>query len=137
MDAALSEHLANLDLPADAREWLMDLWRAIQVIDDAKDGTANPEAADIAFGLFVRMPMNAFWQANQGSLLPVLALAVIKWRAANQAEAAGHADARSYMWRAGFYDVAAMVAHLCGCDPVRALGLYGETFAEYCGEFHA
>ena len=137
MEAHLSAHLDNLNLPAEAREWVLDLWRAIQVIDDAYDGERNSDAEDAAFALFVRMPMNPFWVANQVSLVPVLALAVIKWRAANSAESSGNADARSFMWRAAFYDVLAMVCHLCGRDPVTALGLYGEDFAEYRDEFHA
>jgi hypothetical protein len=93
------------------------------------------QVEDVAFALFVRMPMNGFWQANQGALLPILALACIKWRASNEAEATGRADARSFMWRAGFYDVLAMVCHICGKDAVQALAAYGETFAGYCEEF--
>lgn len=135
MDAQLSEHFDDMGLPADARDWLLDLWLAVQIIDDAQDGDKNDGAEDAAFAIFVRMPTNGFWIAKQSALLPVLAVMVIKWKAANRAELAGHADARSYMWRAGYYDVVAMVAHLCGCDPVRALGLYGETFAEYQREF--
>ena len=135
MDAQLSEHLESLGLPDDARAWVMDLWRVIQCLDDAQDGHKNEGAADAAFAVFVRMPMNAFWQANAAALMSALVLSIIKWRAANEAEASGQADERSFMWRAGFYDVLALVTHICGGPAVEALRLYGETFADYRKEF--
>lgn len=135
MDAQLSEHFHAIGLPAEAQEWLVDLWRVVQVIDDAQDGDANSGAADAAMAIFYRMPANAFYRANQVMLMGALAVMVAKWRAANEAEERGVADARSYMWRAGYYDVVALAAHLCGCDPVDGLALYGETFADYQREF--
>ena len=135
----LSQQFDALGPPADASAWLLDLYRAIQVIDDAADGDKadRAEVEDAAMAIFVRMPLNPFWHANMHALLPVLTLAVIKWRAANEAEADGKADERSFMWRAGYYDVVALVAHLCGRPATAALWGYGETFAAYREEFHA
>jgi hypothetical protein len=135
----LTAHFQNLGLPQDAAAWLLDLWNLIQVLDDAADGDrADPEAVRRAtWAIFQNMPLNPFFQARAAILQPVLVLQLLKWEAANAAEAAGQADARSFVWRAGFYDVVLMVCHLCGVpDAGRAcLEMYGETFADYLEEF--
>ncbi len=135
----LEDRLDKLGLPDAAHNWLMDVWHAWQVLDDAADGTSGNRALaeDVTMALFVRMPLNGFWQANAGALVPMLALQITKWKAANAAEAEGRADARSYMWRAGYYDLVAAVCLLCGKDhdALAALSIYGETFEEYRGEF--
>ncbi len=131
----LSQHLIDLRLPDAARAWLLDVWRVIQVLDDAADGdpVGVARAEDAALAVFLRMPTNAFWLANAAQLAPILALQVIKWRAANAAEAVGMADARSFMWRAGFYDLISGVCLICGQenDAGIALALYGENFDHY------
>jgi hypothetical protein len=137
MEGQLSAQFETMGIPADAREWLLDLWRVIQVIDDATDGDTIPRAAasQATWAIFVRMPLNPFYQFYMGSLQPVLVMQLIKWEAANKAEAEGLADERSFMWRAGYYEVVAMACHLAGCNPMPALQMYGETFADYRGEF--
>jgi len=132
--------LETLDLPPAAADWLLDLWRVTQFFDDvADDDTILRCHLDTALwaGL-IKMPANPFFMANCSTLLPVVATMVLKWQASDKAERNGRADARSYNWRAGYYDVVLIVCHLChgsDFDPERALGLYGETLAEYLEEF--
>lgn len=130
----LSTNFDDLGLPAPAKAWLLDLWAVIHVLDDALDGDrAEPVwVARAAMAIFWDMPLNPFYRDNFAALQPVLRLQVLKWFAANDLEKAGLADERSYVWRAGYYDVVLMVCALCGCDQsASALLCYGETFAEY------
>ena len=128
----LSTHFDALGLPPDAKSWLLGLWDVIQALDDAADGDKSPNAGRAAMAIFWDMPLNSFYRAHSSALQPVLMLQVLKWQAANDVEAQGRADERSYVWRAGFYDVVLMVCALCGADrSATALLLYGETFAEY------
>ena len=134
----LSTHFTTLGLPGPAKAWLLDLWNVIQVLDDAMDGD-SAGSADVeraAMAIFWDMPMNPFYRDNYAALQPVLKLQVLKWFAANDVEAQGQPDERSYMWRAGYYDIVLMVCALCGCDQsATALKLYGETFSEYMEGF--
>jgi len=136
MDADyLKAHFDSLGLPPEAQEYLLDLWHVIQMLDDAHDGDAGCNAGAAAWAIFARMPMNQFYRNTMATLQPVLVMQLIKWEAANKAEADGLADEKSYMWRAGYYEVVAMACHLCGLDAKAALGLYGETFSQYREEF--
>lgn len=133
----IRQNLATIGIPEDATIWLCDLWRAIQFLDDAADGgeVSRAEAEASTWALLVGLQTSPFYAANAGMLLPLVACQVLKWAAANEAEAEGQADHRSFMWRAGFYDVVAMVAHLCGASPRLALQMYGESVADYFTEF--
>tara|TARA_R110000824_G_scaffold359628_2_gene547225 strand:+ start:8792 stop:9304 length:513 start_codon:yes stop_codon:yes gene_type:complete len=137
----LKEHFAALGIPADASDWLCGVWGAFQFYDDLADGDEITRA-DVDRELWsgmVTMPSNPFFMARCQTLLPVLALQILKWQASDHAERNGAADARSYVWRAGFYDIVLMVTHLCGgADAAKSravLSLYGETLAEYLEEF--
>lgn len=138
---SLKSSFERLDLPADAVEWLLDVWDVCQLLDDACDGDeiGRGRAEAAAWAIFVRMPANTFWRANMANLMPVLAVQVLKWQAANEAEDEGEADARSYMWRAGYYDLVLLVCQICGLaqDPRFILSLYGETYFSYADEMHA
>ena len=127
-------------LPAEAVDWLIDVWDVCQLLDDACDGDeiGRERAENAAWALFVRMPANAFWRANMANLMPVLAVQVLKWRAANDAEEDGVSDERSLVWRAGYYDRVLLVCQLCGKadDPKFILSLYGEAYADYGAEMH-
>lgn len=139
----LAVHFANLQLPPDAARWLLDLWNALQVLDDVADGDSiERDALDRAiYDLLVGMPSNRFFAMHAGMLLPALGLMVLKWKASDTAERANQADARSFVWRAGYYDLvlAAVLAHhgptvaLSVADKV--MELYGETLHEYLKEF--
>ena len=70
-----------------------------------------------------------------------LALLVLKWKASDDAERAGQADARSFVWRAAYYDLVLLVVLLTKGhatamkDAVKVMHLYGETLHEYLKEF--
>jgi hypothetical protein len=141
METVLRAHLTQMAFPADAVDWLCDLWRVIQAFDDLEDGESPPSSEVYAAGYaaLVKMPGNPFFIARSSLLLPILAVQFLKWQAANEAEATGQADERSYVWRAGFYDVILAVAIMC-FGPEKAatlpiLQMYGETFADYREEF--
>lgn len=134
-EAALSEHFNRIGLPPEACEYLIDLWRVIQILDDVADGQENSQASTVAWAIFARIPLNKFYQQSFMSLQPLLTMQLIKWEAANTAEQSGAADERSYVWRAGYYEIVSMACHLCGVEPGQALSLYGETFASYRKEF--
>ena len=140
---SLIVHFENLDLPPEAAGWLMDIWRMIQMLDDVADGDAIARAdLDRAiYDLLVTLPSNPFFAAHAGQLLSALSLAVLKWKASDDAERAKQADARSFVWRAGYYDVVlAAVTAAHGRDEALAvahevMSLYGETLHEYLKEF--
>ena len=141
MDAVIRNHLTESAFPADVVDWLCDVWRVIQAFDDLADGMAvAPEAVYAAgYAALIKMPSNPFFMARSGALLPVMALQFLKWQASDQAERAGLADERSFVWRAGYYDLILAVALLCFAPEQVAkmpiLQMYGETFAEYRTEF--
>ena len=132
-----------LMLPAPAVEWLLMLWNAIQVFDDVADGdTITREDLDAAiWNTLVAMNQNPFLLQNAQALLPCVASAILKWQASDQADRAGAADARSYAWRAGYYDLILMAVQLCHgpkfaiANAKLVMELYGETFEDYMKEF--
>lgn len=138
----LKDHFINqLDLPGAAIDWLLDLWHVIQVFDDIHDGDPAGDVMPALWGALVSMPGNPFYQAHAPALQAAVATAILKWHAANEAEDAGQADERSYVWRAAYYDVVLLVTLLCHGQaaalrlaPVVML-MYGEPFAAYREEF--
>ena len=139
----LAVHFDALALPRDAGRWLLDVWNAIQVLDDVADGDAIGRASlDRAiFDLLIGMPSNPFFASNAPLLSSALALMVLKWKASDVAERAGRADARSFIWRAGYYDIVlAVVLAVHGPTGAmevadRVMSLYGETLHAYLKEF--
>ena len=140
----LRHHFAvTLDLPPAAVEWLLDVWRLIQMLDDVADG--DPVSRDDLNGAIwaslVTMPANPFFLANVAALQTGLAALVLKWQASDDAERAGTADARSFMWRAGYYDLVLLVVlltkgHATAMSQAKTvMHLYGETLHEYLKEF--
>lgn len=138
-ESDLSANLEAIGLPEEARAWLLDLWNLIQVLDDAFDDGPSDKASvsRATWAIFQNMPLNGFFRQYAAVLQPILVLQLLKWEAANTAEAADGADERSYMWRAGYYEVVLMCCHLCGLDGMGAtcMALYGETFDEYMEGF--
>jgi len=138
----LEEHFTNtLDLPPAAVDWLLDLWQVIQMFDDAHDGDPVGDVMPALWASLVSMPSNPFYVANAAALQGAVATAILKWHAANEAEDAGEADERSFVWRAAYYDVVLLVVLLCygqtealRLAPVVML-MYGEPFAAYREEF--
>lgn len=132
-----------LALPAPAIDWLLMLFEAIQVFDDVADGdpVEREDLNAVIWNTLVGMNQNAFWIANSQSLAPVVATMILKWQASDQAERDGKADAKSFVWRAGYYDVVLMTVALChGTQQAtekaqQVMELYGETFEDYMKEF--
>lgn len=140
----LKENLQRvLALPAPAIEWLLMLYGAIQVFDDVADGDAveRDDLNAAIWNTLVGMSQNTFWIANSQTLTPVVASMILKWQASDQAERNGKADARSFVWRAGYYDVVLMTVALChGTQRAtetaqQVMELYGETLEDYMKEF--
>lgn len=140
----LKENLQRVfALPAPAVEWLLMLWNAIQVFDDVADGdpVEREDLNATIWNTLVGMSQNTFWQANSQTIAPVVASMILKWQASDQAERAGKADARSFVWRAGYYDVVLMAVALChGTQRAtqsaqQVMELYGETLEDYIKEF--
>lgn len=140
----LRQHFAvTLGLPLAAVEWLLDVWRLIQMLDDVADGDAvSRDDLDAAiWAALVTMPANPFFLANAAALQAGLASLVLKWQASDAAERAGQADARSFVWRAGYYDLVLLVVLLTkGQETAKeqaktVMHLYGETLHEYLKEF--
>ena len=142
MIEALEDHFINaLDLPQPAADWLLDLWRVIQVFDDIHDGDEVADVMPALWAGLVTMPGNPFYLTNAAALQAAVATAILKWHAANEAEDARQADERSYVWRAAYYDVV-LLAVLLSHGQAEALRLapvvmmmYGEPFAAYQEEF--
>ena len=133
----------TLRLPPDAAEWLLDLWHVIQVFDDVADGEAvtREDLHEAIWASLVRLSGNPFFLTHVAALQPALAQAILKWKASDDVEREGVADARSYMWRAGYYDVVLLVVllshgHTTAMEMAPSvMALYGESFAAYREEF--
>ena len=141
---ALYSHFADsLELPAEAVQWLLDVWACFQLFDDVadEDPISRADLDRVLWASMIGMHTNAFFEAKKHALLPVLATQILKWQASDAAERAGHADARSYVWRAGYYDIVLLYVILCrGAEFAQAnaasiLNLYGETLEDYMKEF--
>ena len=137
-------HFAEtLDLPSAAVEWLLDVWRMIQMLDDVADGdpVSRDDLNDVIWASLVTMPANPFFLANAAALQTALAQMVLKWQASDDAERQGQADARSFVWRAGYYDLVLLVVlltkgHATAMSQAKTvMHLYGETLHEYLKEF--
>lgn len=132
-----------LELPPAAAAWLLDLWHVTQVFDDLADGDAvDRDTLDGAiYASLVDLPANPFYVAHAGQLSPLVASAVLKWKASDTAERNGAADERSFMWRAAYYDIILMVVKICHGPKLamhvadKVMALYGESFDEYRKEF--
>jgi len=130
-------------LPTPVVEWLVMVYDAIQVFDDIADGD-TVERKDLnatIWNTLVGMHQNQFFITNSHHLVPLLATAIMKWQASDHAERAGDADARSFVWRAGYYDLILMAVSLThgpGFATKNAhlvMELYGEKFEDYMKEF--
>ena len=140
----LSRNLQEtFSIKGDAHDWLMALWNAIQVFDDMADGD-HPDREDLLAAIadtLCNMPANPFFQKHADELIPLMAVAILKWKAADDVEGEGKPTETSYVWRAGFYDIVLAVVQLVhgrevALDAARyVMGLYGENFAEYQQEF--
>lgn len=148
MDERLTSLKQNLEehfqLPASAVEWLLMMFQVTQVFDDVADGDEVPreELNKCIWNTLVAMPLNPFFTANSTTLLPVVALSILKWQGSDAVERAGAANEMSFGWRAAFYDLCMIVVQAChGVKKATELSgdvlkLYGETFNDYQKEFY-
>ena len=140
----LKENLQRvLLLPTPVVDWLIMVYDAIQVFDDVADGDTI-ERKDLnatIWNTLVGMHQNQFFISNSHHLVPLMATMILKWQASDTAEREGHADARSFIWRAGYYDLILMavsLTHGAGFATKNAhlvMDLYGEKFEDYMKEF--
>ena len=144
MTDGLRENLTKVFmLPKPAVEWLMMVYDAIQVFDDVADGdpVERKDLNATIWNTLVGMHQNAFFTANSNHLTPLLATMILKWQASDTAERNKQADAKSFVWRAGYYDLILMsVSLLHGAEYAATHGhhvmaLYGEKFEDYMKEF--
>lgn len=133
----------SLGLPDSAIAWLVMLYSVIQVFDDFADGD-KVERADLDSAIWnalIAMPQNSFYMQNSNVLAPVMASALLRWKASDLAEKSGNASALAFAWRASYYDVVLMAyqlvhgAALAMENSAKVLNLYGEKFPEYLAEF--
>jgi len=126
-----------------AHDWLMSLWNAIQVFDDMADGQF-PDREDLIACIadtLCNMPANPFFRANHATLMPLVAVAILKWKASDDVERAGEPSEVSFTWRAGYYDIVLAVMQLVHGEQVArdsaqyVMKLYGEKYADYAKEF--
>jgi hypothetical protein len=144
MTNGLRENLTKVFmLPTPAVEWLLMVFDAIQVFDDVADGdqVAREDLNATIWNTLVGMHQNSFFIANSTHLTPLLATMILKWQASDMAERNKQADAKSFVWRAGYYDLILMTVSLVhGAGYATKYGhhvmaLYGETFEDYMKEF--
>ena len=143
MTHTLRKHFETLMLPTEAAEWLLMLWQAIQTFDDYADGDqVERQALDATiWNTLVAMPQNPFFMRHAASLLPVLSTMVLKWQASDRVEREGSADARSFTWRAGYYELVLAAVQLAHGPAAamsvahKVLSLYGESLDSYLAEF--
>lgn len=139
----LKNHLEDLKLPSEAIDWLLMLWHVTQVWDDVADSDEikRNDLDNAIWYSLVGMYANPFFQANSSSLLPIVANVIMKWQASDYAERESESDARSFVWRAGFYDVVMITVILChGHEKAKqiapyVMNMYGEKLEDYLMEF--
>ena len=133
--------LDGLDLDEDQSNFLLRVWELVQFMDDVYDGDRPVDVYRACMNAFLLLPNDPFYAKHREQLSSLLYVAFLKWAASNQAEATGRADAKSFMWRAGYYDLVLFVfAVRHGPDHAMAharsvLDLYGERLEEYLAEF--
>ena len=133
----------GLYLPPDAVQWLLDVFHAFQVLDDFADNdpVERNDLNTLIWNVLVAMPQNPFYATNSFRQLPIMAVTILKWQASDTVERAGKADAKSYNWRAGYYDIVLAVVEICHGAVFATqnahivLALYGEPYEEYVKEF--
>lgn len=131
------------NLPMPVVDWLIMIFDIIQVFDDVADG--DPVKRDdlnaTIWNSLVGMHQNQFFMSNSNNLVPLLASMVLKWQGSDTSERLGRADEKSFMWRAGYYDLVLMAVSIVhGAEYATknshlVMALYGENLIDYLEEF--
>ena len=133
----------QLRLPTPVVDWLIALYDLIQLVDDVADGDPvdRQDLNRVLWDALVAMPQNPFFIKEAHQLVPVVATQVLKWQASDASEHDGRVDAKTFMWRAGYYDVVLLCVSLVHGPKVatdvseQVLRLYGEDMTDYKKEF--
>lgn len=129
-------------LPSSAVAWLVMLWEVTQVFDDYADGdpVAREDLNNTIWNSLVAMPQNEFFDKHRFTLSPLVASLILKWQASDKVERSGVRNEKSFVWRAGFYDIILMcICIVHGSKAAtehgdKVMELYAEEFSEYIKE---
>ena len=140
----LSESFNSFNFPQAASSWLIMIYDAFQVFDDYADSdkVERKDLNALIWNTLIAIPQNTFYLNNSAALWPVLSTAILKWQGSDKAEREGNVDAKSFVWRAGYYDLVLMVGALCHGSVWATenahivMGMYGETLEDYLKEFN-
>lgn len=142
---SLKENLSKVfNLPQDAIDWLVMIYGIAQVFDDVADGdkVERSDLNDAIWNSLVGIPQNPFYFRNSHILTPIVASTILKWQASDTAERSGAADARSFIWRAGYYDLILIAIQIVHGHKTateyshHVMNLYGENLEDYLQEFN-
>lgn len=139
---SLKANLQNL-IPQSAVDWLLMVYQAIQLFDDVADNDQikREDLNAVIWNTLVGIGQNPFFIANSNTLTPLVATMILKWQASDTVERQGNADAKSFNWRAGYYDLILMVVQITRGTEFATqnahivLSLYGENLDKYLKEF--
>lgn len=139
-----SDFRDTFELPEAAVNWLMMMYRSIQVLDDFADGDeVERSTLDRAiYELLIGIPKNTFFRQFDTELLPLVTTMVLKWQASDSAERQGKANEKSFVWRAGYYDLILVVLQIChgmeyaAINSAIVMEMYGEQYSDYMKEFN-
>lgn len=132
-----------LNLPQDATQWLLALWRALQFFDDIADGDdIDRETLDtVLWDSLVGFYSDPFLSRYSSILIPLISTMILKWQASDTVERDGKPCAMSFGWRAGYYDIVLAVVQIIHGTEIATksahivMSLYGENYTEYLEEF--
>lgn len=127
----------------EAAVFVEQLWTALQEWDDLEDEGRCSDRNGLMSWLAFGMEYQPFFAAHSHVLRPAFLSLYLKWTASNVLDRGDRNDvAKSYMLRAGFYDLVHLCAWICGGDAwAREVGpeiyrSYGETPEDIWQEFN-
>lgn len=108
---SIKVHLEAVLFDANAVALCLDLYRLCQIWDDWYDGDISSKddiLQSFRIALF-EIPTNPFFDAFRKTLTPLLLSVLQQWEVANQMEDGKESPEKSYMLRAGVYQI----FHMC------------------------
>lgn len=141
---ALEKCFNELGLPDNAITWLLEIYHAIQILDDIQDKEFSKIESTgldrMIWFLCIGIHTDSFFVKNKEALIPVMATSLIKWQAANLAEENKLANEKSFVWRSSYFDLVIVVAIIIfGYEKAKMLSpmimnMYGENYSDYIKE---
>lgn len=142
---AILQRGGAVGLSAQALHFLSVVWDICQAADDIHDGDKPRNVGAFLENALINLHECVFYRRYRRELTSAIRVALLKWEAANLVEKHGLHDEKSYMWRAGFYDVMllcyALEAKNMPNDERKSdaalyiLATYGEKYTNYYKEF--